>query len=132
MKTNNTPKTQVTSGFERFLVDHGFLTSQALDKLEQAKQKTGSITVFSPGEVAALLVQEKLLEEEDVTKARAAFLNLPYIDLRQTQIEPHVLNMIPEESRNFYNMVPFEVTDKNLKVALTDPGNLQALEALEF
>lgn len=126
------PKTQVAAGFERFLVDHGFLTNQAHDRLQEVKQKSGSQTVFSPGEIASLLIAEKLLDEEDVAKARAAFLNLPYIDLRQTQIVPTVLNIIPEESRHFYNMIPFELDGKNLKVALTDPGNLQALEALEF
>src|SRR6185369_6422766 len=42
------------------------------------------------------------------------------------------LNTIPEESRNFYNMIPFELDGKNLKVATADPTNLQALEALEF
>lgn len=124
-------KTQV-AGFERFLLDHGFLTKPAFERLQQAKEKTGTATVLSPGDLAALLISEKLLEEEDVTKARAAFLNLPYIDLRKTQIVPTVLNLIPEESRNFYNMVPFELDGKSLKVALVDPANLQALEALEF
>jgi type II secretory ATPase GspE/PulE/Tfp pilus assembly ATPase PilB-like protein len=40
--------------------------------------------------------------------------------------------VVPQESMNFYNLVPFELKDKVLKVAITDPANLSALEALEF
>ncbi len=79
-----------------------------------------------------IILQEKLLEEEDVAKAKAAFLNLPYIDLRKISVLPQVLNSVPEESRNFYQMVPFELKERDLKVALIDPSNIQALEALEF
>ncbi len=127
------PTTQAVSGFEKFLVDHGFLSRQAFELLQKAKPpaKTPE-TTLAPGEITKLLLQQKLLDEEDVAKARAAFLNLPYIDLRKTQVVPSVLNTVPEESRNFYHMVPFELDGKDLKVALVDPGNLQALEALEF
>jgi type IV pilus assembly protein PilB len=126
------PIAQTVSGFEKFLVDHGFLNTQSFDQLQKIKPTANKGTVLSPGEISNLLLQQKLLDEEDVAKARAAFLNLPYIDLRKTQILPAVLNAVPEESRNFYHMVPFELEGKNLKVALADPGNLQALEALEF
>src|SRR5579871_5886253 len=127
------PTTQATvSSFEQFLLDHGFLTKQTMERLQKAKEKSNAGASLSPGEVGALLLDEKLLDEEDVAKARAAFLNLPYVDLRKIQVSPTVLNMVPEESRNFYHMIPFELDGKDLKVALIDPGNLQALEALEF
>jgi len=134
---NDKPKTEVAvSGFEQFLVDHGFLTSQALNKLAKAKADkggpSGSAPIFSPGEIASLLLDNRLMDEEDVAKARAAFLNLPYIDLRKIQVTGDILNIVPEEARNFYHMAPFELQGKDLKVALVDPGNLQALEALEF
>ncbi len=123
-------KTETTSSFESFLLDHGFISMEAYEHLQKVKPK--STSALSPGEVASLLMKEKLLEEEDITKARAAFLNLPYVDLRKVDTLPSVLNAIPEESRNFYHMIPFEIAGKDLKVALFDPGNLQALEALEF
>jgi type IV pilus assembly protein PilB len=125
-----TTQSQSVTPFEQFLLDHGFLTDKALAQLQKAK-KNGS-AASSPGEVANLLLKEQLLGEEDIAKARAAFLNLPYVDLRKIQIPPEVLNVVPEESRSFYHMLPFELQGKNLKVALVDPSNLQALEALEF
>ncbi len=125
---------RTSTSFEKFLIDHGFLSAVRAEKLKKLLTDTygsdaGSAT---PQQITQLVLQEKLLEEEDVAKAKAAFLNLPYVDLRKISVLPNILNTIPEESRNFYQMVPFELKDRDLKVALVDPSNIQALEALEF
>src|SRR6185437_9093230 len=96
-----------------------------LTQLKTLQQQTGQ-------DLGQLLVAQKALDEEDLAKARAAFFNLPYADLRQVQVPPSVLSLIPQEAVNFYNFVPFELAGRNLKVAITDPSNLSALEALEF
>lgn len=118
-------KVNTTEGFQQFLVSNGFLKPQVASQLEAlAKEKNQTFN--------QLLLSEKILEEEDLSKAKAAFFNIPYIDLRQVQVAPEVLGLIPQESMNFYNLAPFEVKGRTLKVAITDPGNLSALEALEF
>ena len=120
LKTNSAP-----ASFEQFLVNNGFITAQALGELEAAKKQGGQ-------SIGDLILSRKMLDEEDLAKAKAAFFNIPYIDLRKTQVLPSILSLIPLESMNFYNVVPFEVKDRVLKVAIVDPGNLAALEALEF
>lgn len=125
---------RTSTSFEKFLLEHGFLSAVRAEKLKKVLAdkygaEAGSAT---PQQITQLVIQEKLLEEEDVAKAKAAFLNLPYIDLRKISVMPQILNMVPEESRNFYQMVPFELKGRDLKVALVDPSNIQALEALEF
>jgi type IV pilus assembly protein PilB len=52
--------------------------------------------------------------------------------LADVKIPKNVLVIIPEESRTFYKMVPYELKVNDLKVAMEDPSNVQALEALEF
>jgi len=123
IKTSPAPASSL--GFEKFLVDNGFLKAQVATQIQVLQQKTGQ-------DFGQLLISQKALDEEDLAKAKAAFFNLPYIDLRQSKVSPQVLSLIPVESINFYNFVPFELTGKNLKVAITDPSNLSALEALEF
>jgi type IV pilus assembly protein PilB len=120
--------------FEQFLVDHGFLNKAQHDKLLNLKSaKFGSAgTELEQRELSALLIAEKILDDEDVAKAKAAFLNLPYIELGKVEVPDHILNIVPEESRTFYKMIPFELTGRDLKIALNDPSNMQALEALEF
>lgn len=123
-----------SSNFAQFLLEHGFLNESSH---EQLMQKLGAkfganADQASPQEVADLILDQNILDEEDVAKARAAFLNLPYVDLRSVNIPQNVLTIIPEESRNFYHMIPYELKGTDLKVALEDPTHIQALEALEF
>ncbi|HYV34006.1 MAG TPA: GspE/PulE family protein, partial [Candidatus Limnocylindria bacterium] len=112
-------------GFEKFLVENGFIQAQTATKLHAMQQKLGQ-------DFGQLIISQKILDEEDLTKAKAAFFNMPYIDLRQIQVKPEVLSLIPEEPMKFYNFVPFELSGRNLKVAITNPSNLAAFEALEF
>jgi type IV pilus assembly protein PilB len=126
-------KTPATN-FGKFLLDHGFVSEAVFEQLQQKliAKFGGDGSAVSPQDIAELILAQKILDEEDVAKARAAFLNLPYTDLRAITIPQEVVTIIPEESRTFYKMIPYELTGNNLKVALEDPSNLQALEALEF
>ena len=118
-------KTNASEGFEQFLVSHGFVTPEALEELHARVQQTG---LSLPQE----LINQKIMDEENLAQARAAFFNIPYTDLRKVQVVSEILNLIPQESMNFYNFVPFELQEHTLKVAIVDPSNLSALEALEF
>lgn len=118
-------KTSAVKNFEEFLVSHGFVKPEVLAGLKTEAQKSGQ-------NINQLLVNQKILQEEDFAKAQAAFFSIPYVDLRQLQVSSAVLAVIPQDSMNFYRLAPFELTGRVLKVAITDPGNLSALEALEF
>lgn len=131
-----TPKApQAIAGtFEQFLVDHGFLNKGQLEKLQSLKAaKYGKAdAVVEVSELSQLVLAEKLMDNEDVAKARAAFLNLPYVDLSKVIAPDDVIDIVPVESRQFYKMIPYELKGRELKVAIEDPSNIQALEALEF
>lgn len=113
------------ASFEQFLISNGFVKEEVLRDL-LAKNKDASQNA------SQLLVTNKVLDEESLAKAKAAFFNIPYVDLRKTQVLPTVLSLIPAESMNFYNFAPFEQMNGVLKIAIVDPTNLAALEALEF
>lgn len=125
MANSTVTQTNTAEGFAQFLASNGFLQQKALDDLVAQQASSGQT-------LEQLILSQKVLDEEDLTKAKAAFFNLPYVDLRKNQILPSVLSLIPQESMNFYNLVPYELSGRVLKVAVTDPGNLAALEALEF
>ncbi len=120
-----------TATFETFLLEHGFITEPVFDRLQKFKEtvdKSGK----GKSDVSQFLIAEKILDEEQVVQAKAAFFNLPYVDLRKIIIPPNIVALIPRESTSFYNFAPFALEDTTLKVALTDPTNLPALQALEF
>lgn len=135
MATPTPAKPQAVTGtFEEFLVKHGFLNKNQLEKLASAKKaKFGSADIaLDTAQLEQLLIAQKIIDEVDVAKARAAFLNLPFVDLETVKIPDNVIDLVPTESRQFYKMIPFELNKNELKIAMVDPSNIQALEALEF
>ncbi len=111
--------------FDNFLVEKGFLTKENLIKA-RAESATAHRNLFD------YLVNERYVTEEDLTAARGLFFNLPYVDLRNKTVSKEILAIASKETMSNYKFVPFELDNNVLKVGLTDPTNLAALEALEF
>lgn len=111
--------------FENFLLEKGFITKEALIQA-RSESLTSHKNLFD------YLVAEKFINEEELTQARGLFFNLPYVDLKNHKVTKEVLELVPKDTTNTYKLVPFELSNKVLKVALTDPTNLAALGALEF
>src|SRR5579872_783272 len=111
--------------FETFLVDHGFITQALYEKLQEQ-----SLNTKQP--VLSIITNQKILSPETLAQAKGAFLNVPYVSFKDLDIPSDVLGLIPKETMEFYRVAAFERDGKNVKVAVTDPTNLQALEALEF
>jgi type IV pilus assembly protein PilB len=114
-----------TLSFEDFLLDKNFITKEDLIKA-RAESTSANRNLFD------YLVSERYLTEEDITKARGLFFNLPYVDLRNKNISKEVIETASRPTITTYKFIPFELADGVLKVALTDPTDLSALEALEF
>jgi len=108
-----------------FLVSNSIAKKQDIDKALEESEK-GNEDIFD------VLVNKKIINEEEATKAKAEFLNIPYINLKEKIIESEVLNEIPEKAALFYKIVPFEKIGNSIKVAMVDPNNIDALDALKF
>lgn len=115
--------------FQNFLVNKGYASKESIEKIALAHNGKDALTLTL---LTQAILNDKVMDEEDLTRAKAEFFNLPYVDLRKLQIPSQILVMIPKESRDFYGLLPFALDKTDLKVAISDPTNLQALQALEF
>ncbi|MBX4186929.1 MAG: Flp pilus assembly complex ATPase component TadA, partial [Candidatus Doudnabacteria bacterium] len=114
-----------TLSFEDFLLEKKFISKEDLIKA-RAEAASSNRNLFD------YIVTERYVTEEDLTKARGLFFNLPYVDLRNKNIAKTVLEIASRPTVLTYKFLPFEQADNVLRVALTDPSDLAALEALEF
>ncbi|MEX1112359.1 MAG: GspE/PulE family protein [Candidatus Andersenbacteria bacterium] len=80
------------------------------------------------GDLRAVLVDTKRVGEEDFTKAHAAALALPYVNLRDVVISKDVLNVIPESTARGHMIIAYEQTAETLKVAMANPNDRQIVE----
>lgn len=120
IKADETRKT-----FQQYLVDAKYLTAKELSNLFLEEEKTGE------GLEAAIL-RLKLMDEEKLTRAQSDFFHLPYVDLRNLTLTKEALKIMPFETLENYKLIPFAKEDRLLRVAITNPHDLQTLEALEF
>ncbi len=75
-----------------------------------------------------VLIERKLISDEDGTKLIALSSGIPYVELKDRQIDQKVLKLLPRDVAATYSAVPFELNGSELSVAMVDPANLQAVD----
>jgi len=72
------------------------------------------------------------VRDEDLIKARGILLNVPPVDLFGKIVRAEVLNVIPVDLASNYRMIAFQRQQDELSVAMVDPANFQALDAIGY
>lgn len=105
---------------ENNLIDRSQANDVKKRSLDQSK---------SPEEI---ILGDRLVDEDKMLEVKSALLNIPTVDLRGKEIPKKTLNFIPKEVAENYQMVPFDLTEKEISVGFLDPQNFKAIEAVEF
>lgn len=79
-----------------------------------------------------LLVEKKFASENDIAKTKSELFDLPFIDLADRDISPAIVNVISETIAENYKLVAYEKKGNDVKIALLDPANYRAIEAMDF
>ncbi len=82
--------------------------------------------------VGEALVDLGFVDEEDVTKALAAQYDMEYVDLDKIEIPADSLGLIPESDIKERSVLPLGKEDGRLRVIITDPLDLETIDALTF
>jgi len=108
----------------QILVDLGYLNEDQLwDILEEQKK--------SPGEVIGrVAIRMGLVTDAQVTEALAEQWGMPVINLKETNIPPKVLELVPQTMAEIYKIMPISLKNNVLTVAMADPQNVAALDDL--
>lgn len=83
------------------------------------------------GDITAALMGGGI-SEDVITQAKATFYRLPYIKLNQNEIANVALKYIPEEAARQYKFIPINFADSVLSIGITEPENMEAMNALQF
>jgi len=79
-----------------------------------------------------VLLDKGLIDEETLAKAIAKQFGLQYINLDTTPVPPDALKLIPEDLIKKHNVLPLGVDNGRLKLVITDPMDLDAMDAVRF
>ena len=108
---------------EALLVSEGLVKEDALAKFRKEAQKAGK-PLFS------LLVEQKAISNEALTRCIAQVSGVPYVDLSDAQIEQSVLDLLPRDAAERFMAVPLGEVQNRLAVAMLDANNVQAVDYL--
>ncbi len=107
-----------------FLGESGLLsTTETVELFDRAKKEKRPVDEF-------ILASGKI-SEDDLRRAKAYVLGIPFVDLKTEKIPREILGLVPEPVARKHNIVAFRKSAKGLEVAMLDPENLEAIDFLK-
>lgn len=107
------------------LIKAGYISEgdvSVLENLSQAQNKNFD----------QILIDQGIMTEDDLLNFKSRIYQLPIVRLGEIELDKEALKDIPEDTVNFYKIVPFARENGDLKVGIIDPEDNNALEALKF
>jgi type IV pilus assembly protein PilB len=112
------------SNLEDVLLQQGVLQENQVSAIKLENINTGT-------PVDQIIQQHNYANPEQIAKARAQILGVPFVKLERVGIAPEVLNLIPEAVARHYKLIPFRSEGDNIWVAMADPLDMQVAQFIE-
>ncbi len=84
------------------------------------------------GRLGSTLVKLGLLRDEDITSVLSRQHGVPAINLKEFDLDPAVVRLIPAEAASKYSVIPVGKNGTALTLAMTDPTNVFAIDDIKF
>jgi|SRR5680860_496076 len=79
-----------------------------------------------------VLIKQGLVTEEDILRTMQSQLGLPSIDLNRLVVPEQILRLLPENVVRKYTVLPVEMSNAQLLVAMSDPTDYFAIDDLRL
>ncbi len=113
-----------TQQLKAFLADAGLVEKEKFEELiKEAEEKKRRVD--------DLLVENGLVSKKQLVKLKAYILGIPFINLREKDIDPEVLKIIPRQIARKHDIVSFRKEGDELEVAMLDPRDLQTIDFIK-
>jgi len=110
------------------LVEFGIITNEQAEEAARKQKEEKHAQLFG-----RYLIAMGACTEGDITRAIGAQLGMPFIDdILEMEISPDVIDSISPSMAQAYNVVPVGREDGILRVAMSHPENIMALDDLKF
>jgi type IV pilus assembly protein PilB len=107
------------------LVRENLISLQQLHKAQDEQRKTG-------GRIGSLLVKQGAIAENDLTSFLSKQYGVPAINLKDFEVDPEVLKLVPKATAEKHLCVPVNRAGASLIIAMSDPSNIFAIDDIKF
>ena len=77
------------------------------------------------------LIEKKIITPLVLYENAAAYYKIPFIDLKNQTIRKDILFLIPEPIATTHNIIAYDANNKEIKLAVTDPEDLEIFEFIK-
>ncbi len=109
-----------------FLIDAGLVTRAEYDEIEKSI-KSGK----SKETPENILISRGKISEDDMRRAQAYILGIPFVDLKNQKIDFDVLSLVPEPIARKNNIIAFRKNVDSLEVAMLDTQDFSSIEFIK-
>ena len=107
------------------LVERGVINHEQISVALEYQKKHGSL-------LGEIFVELKFATEKDIAQALTCQYGFPYLPLTNYEIDPEVINSVPENVCRQFCLLPIDKIGKSLTLAMSNPLNVQAAEDVEL
>jgi type IV pilus assembly protein PilB len=115
----------MSQNFLQYLIEKKIITQKDAD-LFSSKYKTGKQSLD------AILLESEKIDNDDLLLNKGEYYHLPMSALLGKAIKRDILGLLPKEVITNYQIVPYEKEDDVIRIAMVNPENLKAREAVDF
>ncbi len=105
------------------LIEEGTVDPQQLELGLQEQKRTGEL-------LGNVLVRLGIVSRKELSRAMAYTSDLPFVDLKQTHIDPNSVKLVPKDLAKKFRLMPFALQDGTLRVAMENPNDVVAIDNL--
>ena len=122
-------KRQKTLPYLKFgdvLLDEKLITRNQLDEALSNQDKDRRVPL---GEI---LVNKGVIDQKAVKLMLAKQLGIPFVNLKEFQVDPDIIKLVPESIARKLSVMPLCRTESSLIVAMENPTNWEPMDLLRF
>ncbi len=109
----------------QLLINKNIISGEQLNKAMELQKKEGGL-------VGSNLIKLGYLTEDALVEFLSSQYSVPSIDLTGVEIDTSIIKFIPYEVANKYHIFPISKNGASLKLAMTDPSNVFAIDDVKF
>lgn len=107
------------------MVRNSLITRDQLTQAVMEQKKNG-------GKIGQILVRLGFLTEEELVEFLSRQFRIRSVKLDELPIQPELIRLVPESLAKKFLMIPVQRVGSTLTIAMSDPGNMVALDDVKF
>jgi type IV pilus assembly protein PilB len=107
------------------LQEAGHVTEEQFQQIKTEAEESGA-------SAEELLSKYKIVDDEQVVKAKATLINVPFADLVGRELDPEVVKLVSKPVAENTKAIAFDREGDTVSIGMLDPRDMTAVQAIDF